>query len=306
MAAIDIRNLDIGMLRTFDALLAERSVSRAAARLFLSQPAVSSSLKRLREVFGDALFTRSAHGVEPTARALALAPHVHAVLAEMVKLLAAGQDFDPAQSDRVFRIMGSDHMSHLILPTLCSELARQGSGIRIFWESANYAGLAERLQRGDADFGLLPRTTAPTGLWAALLYEDRYVLVARPGLLTGSVTLEDFCAAPQVFLGYGRSALEDTIDQIVGRAGRQRQAQVAVTTFAQLADILSRTDHVAVFPARVAARYSGTLAIHPLPFDLPHYGMYLCASARAEADPGMQWLHASIQRIARADAQEGA
>lgn len=298
MAAVDIRNLDIGMLRTFDALLAERSVSRAAARLFLSQPAVSSSLKRLREVFGDALFTRSAHGVEPTARALALAPHVHAVLGEMGKLLAAGQEFDPAQSDRVFRIMGSDHMSQLILPALCTELASHGSAIRIFWESANYAALGERLQRGDADFGLLPRATPPAGLWAELLYEDTYVLLARTGLVEGPVTMERFCAAPQVFLGYGRSALEDTIDQLVARVRQRRHAQVAVTTFAQMADILRHTDYMAVFPARVARRYAPELSAHALPFDLPRYGMYVCASLRAESDPGMQWLQGSIKRIA--------
>src|SRR4051812_21043490 len=133
MAGADIRSLDISMLRTFDALLSERSVSRAAARLFLSQPAVSSSLKRLREVFDDPLFTRSAHGVVPTARALALAPHVEAVLAEVSRLLAAGREFDPASSDRIFRIVGSDHMSQLLLPPLCRELVEHGSRIRVFW-----------------------------------------------------------------------------------------------------------------------------------------------------------------------------
>lgn len=300
MGTVDIRNLDIGMLRTFDALLTERSVSRAASRLFLSQPAVSSSLKRLREVLGDPLFTRSAHGVEPTARALALAPHVQAVLTELGKLLAVGLDFEPAHSDRVFRIMGSDHMSQLILPQLCTELAAAGSGIRIFWESANYPSLAERLQRGDADFGLMPRPAPPAGLWAQVLYEDMYVLVARRGRFEGTVSLQDFCAAPQVFLGYGRSAMEDTIDQIVSRAGQHRHAQVAVTTFGQMAEIVSRTDHVAVFPARVAARYEHTLAVHPLPFELPRYGMYLGASLRSKTDPGMQWLAERIKTLASA------
>src|SRR6478735_7820878 len=79
----DIRSLDIGMLRTFDALMREQSVSRAAARLFLSQPAVSASLNRLREVFEDPLFTRTSHGVVPTARAHALAPQVEKLLADL-------------------------------------------------------------------------------------------------------------------------------------------------------------------------------------------------------------------------------
>jgi DNA-binding transcriptional LysR family regulator len=88
----DIRSLDVGMLRTFDALMRERSVSRAAARLFLSQPAVSASLNRLREVFDDPLFTRTGHGVTPTPRAHALAPQIGKVLADLARLLEG----DPA------------------------------------------------------------------------------------------------------------------------------------------------------------------------------------------------------------------
>ncbi len=301
MAGLDIRSLDIAMLRTFDALLTERSVSRAAARLFLSQPAVSASLKRLRETFGDPLFTRSAHGVVPTARALALAPHVQAVLAEVQRLLTAGHEFDPAASERIFRIVGSDHMSELLLPPVCAQLVESGSRIRLFWESANYAALPERLQRGEVDFGLLPRVNPPTGLASELLYEDHYVLVTRRGhpRFVDGVTLADFCAAPQVFLGYGRSALDDLIDQLVGRAGQRRYTQVAVTSFAQMAQLLQATDHVAVFPARVAARYQDTLASHPLPFDMPRYGMYLCWNERAGDDPAVQWMRGRLLAAGR-------
>ena len=122
MANRDIRSLDVGMLRAFEALALERSVSRAAARLFLTQPAVSAALHRFRDTFGDPLFTRTAHGMEPTARALALAPLVDKVLADIATLLEADQPFDPAASDRIFRIAGSDHASHLLLP----ELSRRG------------------------------------------------------------------------------------------------------------------------------------------------------------------------------------
>lgn len=291
------------MLRTFDALLTERSVSRAASRLFLSQPAVSSSLKRLREVFGDPLFTRTAHGVEPTPRAHALAPHVHAVLADVARLLAAGREFEPALSDRVFRMAGSDNMSRLILPPLCGLLTRLGSGIRLFWEAANYAALGERLQRGDADFGLLPRASSPANLSSELLYDDSYVFVTRRGRFSPPLSMADFCSAPHVFLGYGRSALDDTIDQILARAGQRRHTQVAVTSFEQMVDLLVRAEHVSVFPARVASQYSDALESFSLPFELPRYGMYLCWSHRFDEDPGIQWLKTEVVKIARASAQ---
>lgn len=296
MSAADIRSLDIGMLRTFEALLAERSVSRAAERLFLSQSAVSSTLKRLREAFADPLFSRAPHGVEPTPRALVLAPHVQAALAEIGKLLSAGQDFDPAQSDRIFRIHGSDHMGTTILPRLCAELAALRSGVRILWEPANHR-TSGALQRGDADLGVLPRFTPPEGLWTEALYEDCHVLAARRGLFTGPVSLDRFCAAPQVILGYGRSTIEELVDQVVARARLRRYPQVAVTSFAQIAALLVDSDHVAILPARVARVYADRLASHALPFELPRYQLHLCSGLRSESDPAVQWLRTRIKQI---------
>lgn len=296
MANVDIRSLDIAMLRTFEALMTERSVSRAAARLFLSQPAVSASLKRLREVFGDPLFTRSGHGVEPTPRALALAPHVQAVLTECARLFNVGQDFEPAGSDRIFRIAGSDHMSQLVLPGLCQQLADQGSGVRLLWETVDFASVPQWLQRGDADLGFLPRPSAPASLQSVLLYQDDFVFITRRGnaRLQQSPTLADFCSLPFVSLGYGRSQLEDVVDQILQRAGQRRYLQVAVTSFAQIVDVLLQTDHVAIAPLRAVQRYADVLAVHALPFELPPYGMYLCWRHRAEDDPGIQWLRGQV------------
>lgn len=101
----EVRGVDVTMLRTFDALFREKSVSKAAARLFLSQPAVSACLKRLRFAFEDELFIRSKSGVEPTPRAIALAPNVEAVLMELQRLMSLNQPFDPAKSDRILRIV---------------------------------------------------------------------------------------------------------------------------------------------------------------------------------------------------------
>lgn len=287
------------MLRAFDALMAERSVSRAASRLFLSQPAVSSLLKRLREVFADPLFKRSRYGVEPTVRAHVLAPHVQVVLNEVGRLLTVGQDFDPAGSDRIFRLAGSDHMSQIVLPPLCEKLAAAKSEIRLFWEAANYAALAERLQRGDIDMGFLPRTSPPANLVSDRLYQDHWIFATRPGLMKGRVTLDDFCAYPHIFFGYGRAALDDMIEQILARTSHRRLARVAVTSFSQMLEILTRTDNVAVLPARVAAKHPGIIDVHPLPFSLPSYGLYLSWARSADSDPSIHWLRNEIAKIIR-------
>jgi DNA-binding transcriptional LysR family regulator len=301
MGRPDIRGVDLGMLRTFDALLRERSVSRAASRLFLSQPAVSASLKRLRETFDDPLFTRTAHGVVPTPRAIALAPRVQTVLQNMQELLNAEGDFDPATSERILRIAGSDHTSRGMLPLLCSELTARGSRMRLAWELADYGQLPERLRKGDIDLGLLPRMAPPAGVESELLYEDAYVAVARKDhpRYPGSADIDAFCAAPHVVLGQSRSNLDDNIDQALARRGLSRHVQAAVTTFSQMTDVLANTDCVAVFPHRVARRYDDVLQAMPLPFDLPSYRLYACWDARSNADQAVLWLRDTLVRLGR-------
>lgn len=295
----DIRSLDVGMLRTFDALMHERSVSRAAARLFLSQPAVSASLNRLREAFADPLFTRAAHGVTPTARAHALAPQVQRVLLDIAALLDAGQAFEPASSERIFRIAGSDHASRLILPGLGHVLTACGSGIRIVWEPPGTWSLSERLHRGDLDLAVIARLRMPRDMQTQVLYEDHYVYAVRAGhpLAGQPVTLDMFCAVPQIFLGYGSSILDDTIEELLTRAGRQRLAQMAVTSFGQIIHQLTHSDHAAVLGNRVAQAHAHKLHIRPLPFELPPYQSLLCWDPRAEGDAGIQWLKQQIQEI---------
>ena len=305
MAQSDIRSLDLPMLRTFDALLREGSVSRAAARLFLSQPAVSASLKRLREVFGDPLFTRTGHGIVPTPRALALAPRVEAVLNEMHKLMNLEQAFDPATSDRIVRITGSDHTCRVMLPLLCSELSQRGSRMRLSWELADYSRLTERLRKGDVDVGLHPRLSPATGVESALLYEDGYVVVARHAhpALASPMGLDAFCAAPHAVLGQTRSVLDDTVDQALARKGRERHVQAAVATFSQMVELMCASEQIAVFPRRVAQRYASQLGSAPLPVELPDYRLYVCWAERSNADPAVLWLKDEILRHAYALAE---
>ena len=299
MSKRDIRSLDVGMLRTFDALMHEGSVSRAAARLFLSQPAVSASLNRLRDTFGDPLFTRTGHGVLATARAQALAPQIERVLADIAALLEANQPFNPATSHRIFRIAGSDHMSQRVLPPLSRVLAAMGSPIRIVWESPGTSPVEERLHRGDLDLAAIARIRMPRDMETLKLYEDHYVLVTRHGhpQVGLPITLDSFCAMPQVFLGYGTSALEDMIDETLARSGRQRPAQIAVSSFGQIIDLLQLSDHAAVIASRVAQTHADRVCVHAMPFELPTYHMLLCWDARANSDPAVQWLKHQLAQI---------
>lgn len=286
------------MLRTFDALLRERSVSRAASRLFLSQPAVSASLKRLRELFDDPLFTRTGHGVVPTPRALTLAPRVEAVLTEMHRLVNQEQPFDPATSDRILRIAGSDHACHVTLPVLCRALSARQSRMRLSWQSADYSRLGELLRKGDIDIGLLPRMAPVAGVESSVLDEGDYVVVARHGhpVLAMGMDLDGFCAAPHAVLSQTRSQLDDTVDQILSRQGRSRHVQASVESFSQMVDLVCASDVIAVFPQLVAQRYADRLAAMPAPFALPNYRLYVCWDTRSAVDPAVMWLKDEILR----------
>ncbi|MDT4833222.1 PCP degradation transcriptional activation protein [compost metagenome] len=222
------------------------------------------------------------------------------MLADLSAMLEPGEGFEPAASQRIFRISGSDYASHLLLPTLANELAACGSRIRLHWETSSFLTLTERLRKGDFDVAVLPRLQPPSDCESALLYEDRYVVAVRRGhpTLGEAATLDAFCEAPHVFLGYGSSALDDLIDQVLARQGRTRSMRVAMTSFGQIVDLLAQTDHVAVLPLRVAERFRDRLAVHPLPFELPGYRSVVCWNRRSNSDAGVLWLKDALLRIA--------
>ncbi|MGX5650712.1 LysR family transcriptional regulator [Hydrogenophaga borbori] len=292
----EVRGIDVTMLRAFDALIRERSVSRAAARLFLSQPAVSACLKRLRVAFGDELFVRTQYGVEPTPRALALAPGVESVLSDLQRLMSRQQPFDPAASDRILRVAGSDHLCRTLMPGLCQTLGALGSRMRVSWSLADYSKTAEELARGDIDLALIPRITQVTGVQTSILCEDSYVGVARMGhpVLASGLDLDAFCAWRHVVLGQSRSVLDDTIDSQLARLDRRRVVQAGVNSFSQMVDLLAETDLIAVFPQRVARRYLHALGSRPLPLELPDYRLHACWHKRSEADEAVVWLRGQV------------
>ena len=147
------RNLDLNLLKVFDAVMAERNLTRAAERLAMTQPAVSHALKRLRETLGEELFVRQAFGMKPTARSEALWPEVRTILARLQSLLDPG-DYDPRAEEHTFRIAMADATSAMVLPPLIHDLERSGALANVHVLPLTTRDPRALLEQGEADFAI--------------------------------------------------------------------------------------------------------------------------------------------------------
>src|SRR6201991_2502006 len=182
-------NFDLNLLRVFDAVMQERSVLRASHKLFLSQSAVSHSLKRLRETLDDELFVRTVTGMQPTARALALAEPVRQALASLESTIGL-QKFDPASSNKVFTIAASDFATMVLLPRLLRILAEEAPQVDLVVRPSTRIDLAEQLDLGRIDVAIGTFSTAPPRFHSNYLFDYDDVLVTHAGLVKHPMTLE--------------------------------------------------------------------------------------------------------------------
>jgi DNA-binding transcriptional LysR family regulator len=202
---IDLRGIDLNLLVSLDALLAESNVTRAAERLHLTQPAVSTQLARLRQIFGDPLLipAETGRGMTRSARALALMEPLHAALKNLEVVVRHQPAFDPHSDVRRFVIAANDNATSVLgLPLMerLPELA--GQGVRIAFVVADQPSTAERLERGEIDLLLGSERMIPASMKARKLFDERFVFVQRKGHPRGTapLDLDTYCALNHVLV----------------------------------------------------------------------------------------------------------
>jgi DNA-binding transcriptional LysR family regulator len=288
----DIKTLDLNLLKALDALLDERSVTRAAARLGLTQPALSGMLNRLRESFEDPLFVRAQRGVVPTPRALELAASVKQVLAEIGSMLQPAS-FDPAQARQTFTIAATDYALRAVAVPFLSALKPRASHLRVALVPVENDRIQTQLERGDIDLALLTPESVPPDLHARRLFEERYVCVLRQGhpALAGqdNLTIEQFCALDHALVSYAGGGFRGVTDEVLAAMGLQRRVTLSVKSFIVLPDILRASDMVAVLPNRLVAKQEGLTVIEP-PIPIPGFTKIAVWHARTHRDPAHRWL----------------
>lgn len=296
---MSLRQLDLNLLRAFDALMLERNVTRAAARLSLTQPAVSGALQRLRDVFGDPLFVRTQRGIAPTHKALELADAVRRILADVEQLLSPTV-FDPATAQRTVTLAATDYALKAVVQPLLAALREQAPGIKVAVLSLDEATLVGKMERGELDMALLTPQTTPPELHGLPLFDEHYVCVMRQGHPKAprkGLSLPAFCKLDHGIVSLQGGGFTGATDEALAAQGRQRRVVVSVPSFTMLLDLVRRTDIVALVPSRLLAGDSEGLHAMPPPLEVPGFTKILAWHARTHHDAGQRWLRALIVRV---------
>ena len=289
---MNVQDVDLNLLRVFDAVLREHGVTAAAARLGLTQPAVSNALARLRALFGDALFVRTAAGMDATPFARELGEPVRQALALLESALAHGPGFDPASSARAFRFYMSDLGQIEFLPPLLERVQHAAPGVRLEAVALEIEDIADALAAGALDLavGFLPGLGPPVRRRA--LFRDPYVCLMRADhpAIKEKLTRKLFLEASHALVSYrgGHRVIEEALD----RAGLARRIALRLPHFTVAPMLLERTDLILTLPARVARVFErrGRLKALPPPVPIPPAEVAVHWHERFEADPGNRWL----------------
>lgn len=290
-----LRNLDLNLLVTLDALLAEHNVTRVAERLHLSQPTVSLQLARLRDVFGDPLLLPGPRGMLPTTRANELREPLRLALEALEQAVAPSSPFDPAQANQTWRIAASDYSESTILLPAITSLCKVAPATRLAVLQIAPSLIAKQAEQGDIDLAFHIAEEAPQGLRRKSVFFENYLLAARighPGL-KGRLTLEKLCALNHVVVSPDGGGFHGVTDKALAELGMNRKVFLSIPHFLFLESVLINTDLVAMVPSRLV-RNIKTLQVVKPPLDVPGYEMLMLWHERVHRDPAHQWLREHI------------
>jgi DNA-binding transcriptional LysR family regulator len=289
----DLRLRDLKVLNT---ILLERSLTRAAEVLDTSQPSISKILARLRRHFNDPLFIRSGSAMHPTARALEIAEPLRNVLVASDSLRASTMSFDAIQSNRIFGLLLTDVGMVLFLPTLVSEVSKQGPTLRLRAVPYDSKHFASKLEGGEADLALGAFPKVPRGLRRQRLYVSGYLSVTRKdnAKLPSLRTRSGFRSGRHIIVmasDTGHNA-HHVVQQALEAEVTPEMLLLRVPSFVAAAVVASRTDGIATIPANVAALFAEKLDLATFrpPIPLPAIEIVQYWHERYHRDPGHRWL----------------
>lgn len=291
----ELRKADINLMVVFETLMQERNVTRAAEKLFLGQPTISSALNRLRAMFNDPLFIRIGHRMEPTARAEELIKHLSPALDAMSVALSLSHEFDPASSTMSFRIGLSDDVEFGLLPPLLRALRQEAPSVVFVVQHVDYWRIPDLLASGEITVGISQTRGLPANAKRKLLRRMR-ARVLRADRSDTPLTLDEYCSRPHVLVSPTANTA-GIADEWLQEIGRKRQVVLSVPQFSSLPALLAGTDMLAGLPdyAATAMAASGLLFDEPLPFDTPPLDLSMVWLSIMDTDPAERWLRSRLE-----------
>lgn len=293
---------DLNLLPVFLALMEERSVTRAAERLGITQPALSNALTRLRDTLKDPLFIRERYGMRPTAKAEALAPVIAAALDQLDGVVRDQQDFDPASAQQLFTLAPNSYVEFVLMPALVTRLRTRAPGIRLRLTPYG-SDLAETgVTSGTTALALGRFVNPPNNLVVRHLMDEGLACVVRADhpQVGSKLTRKQYEQLKHVnVLPPGR--LKFGLFQRLEREGLRREVAVSVTHFLAVPEMVAVSDYCATLPRLICRRLAGDprLKVLPAPVDLGTFPVEMAWHARYRHDPAHRWLRQQIVEVAQ-------
>ncbi|MEL7116611.1 MAG: LysR family transcriptional regulator [Pseudomonadota bacterium] len=289
----NVRNTDLNLLVVFDAVMAERSVTKAGDRIGLAQPSMSNALARLRALFDDELFVRTPNGMMPTPLARDAAAHVRAAIVAAEDAINVGVTFDPRSHEGQVVLLTHDLIELTVVPDLVRALHERAPNIRLRTRALVRGAFAEDLDAGHADVALCAARDIPKRFFYDVLCNEPFAGIARfdHPILKGPVSLDAFIAEKHALVS-DREDGQGVVDAVLAEKGRKRDVAVSVSNFASIPPLVAETNLIAVLPRRLAAKADQELPVRmfDLPFDVPSVQSKLIWSRGADRSPMSTWF----------------
>lgn len=293
---MNTKRVDFNLLVTFEALLAERNVTRAAERLHISQPALSSQLSRLRALFGDQLFIPGHRGMTPTAKALELEEPLKAALNQLRAVVMAAREFDPSRDRFTVKIAASDYMQASVLLDFTLALRQQAPGVRVALRNIDVSRLEEQMEKGEVDLAFLTSDLIPDALRSRPLLDERYVLILRKGhpAARRGLTTQALAKLNHVIVSPRGGGFSTAVDDVLESMNLRRNVVVSASSFLIVLDAVRRSDVAALVPERLVRNRMGNLRVLEPPIPVPGFSISMAWHDRAHCDMAQRWLRQQL------------
>ncbi|MCG9494471.1 LysR family transcriptional regulator [Acinetobacter pittii] len=292
---MNLRSIDLNLLVVLDALLTERHVTRAATKVCLSQPAMSSALKRLRYLLQDELLIRTSHGMEATPRALELIEPVRQILLQAERLLESASTFDPLHSTMKFRLRMSDVLEYLLLPHLFKILEKEAPNIRLDITHIPPIETVLSLENDHIDLAISMDLSHSSTIKSKELFNDRMVCVMSKShkLSNQNLTLQSFLE--QEHLKVSMSPIDGRyVDTALSKLGKIRKVSVNTPHWMVVPQLLRHSSMISVMSEHLAIKAGRGLIYKDLPFESDKFSWSMYWHRRNDATPAQNWLREKI------------